>query len=105
MNKPFQLPLALIVTTACASAGSMSPDLKALPPSTPVRVLVQFNGAPSNGVLNAVKADGAVLYRAYKHLDKLKAYTMTAGKAAGLAHRPDILYISLDRTVQKRLDL
>ena len=83
MNNPLRLTFSLIIGSACAFAGSLSPDLKALPPSTPVRVLIQFNGTPSTGTLNAIKADGGVQYRKFKHFQKLQGYTMTAGKAAG----------------------
>src|SRR4051794_20742761 len=105
MNKPLQLTLSLSIASMCAFAGSVSSDLKALPPSTPVRVMIQFNGTPSNGTLNAIKAEGAVQYREYKTFNNLQGYSMTAGKAAGIAHKKEIRYISLDRSVQKHLDL
>src|SRR5437763_1374263 len=62
MNNPLRLTLSVMITSMGAFAGSVSLDLKALNPSTPVRVVIQFIGTPSTGALAAIKADGGVLY-------------------------------------------
>src|SRR4051812_49739784 len=98
--KPLRLTLSLLIATAWAFAGSVSSDLKALPPSTPVRVLIQFTETPSTGTLKSLRANGAVLGRKFKHFEKLQLHTITAGAANGIAHMPGIRYISLDRTVK-----
>jgi serine protease AprX len=105
MKNSLRLTLSLLVTTLGAFAGSVSPDLRALNPSTSVRVLIQFNSPPSADTEKAVKGGGATLNTKFKHFLKLGVYTMKAGQVNGIAHNPAVKYISLDRTVQKHLDL
>jgi subtilisin family serine protease len=105
MNKPLRLTFSLLFAAAAVFAGSLSPDLQQTHPATTVRVLIQFNGEPSNGVVNAIQAEGATLDRKYKRFVSTQVYTMRAGKAHGLANKHGIKYISLDRPVQKRLEL
>src|SRR4051794_4133917 len=105
MNKPLRIVSSLMIATGCALAGSVSADFKVTNPSTPVRVLVQFDSAPAVALMTQLGWSGAVAQKKFKHLPKTMTFTVPAGAVKFIAGIPGVKYITPDRTIKKRMDL
>src|SRR5690349_17835464 len=105
MKISLRLSLSLLLTSLCAFAGTVSPDFKVTNPSTPVRVVVQFDKSPALTLLAAMGTSGAQIQKKFKALPKTMTFTVPAGMVPLLSKLPGVRYISPDRSIKKKLDI
>ena len=92
------LPLALALSGYGAQRHKHSPQLEGLDPNSPVDVIVQFNGVPTDRHHQKVRARGGVL-KADLHLVNGGHYSLPASEIEALAADPDVKYISLNHAL------
>jgi serine protease AprX len=98
----------LFVSSAVAAskpsgASTLSGDLQNLPPNTIVDVVIQFSHPPAAADVSAITANGAKVNAIFKNIPDIVA-TLHAGALAGIAHNPNISYISRNRQVAGALE-
>src|SRR3954470_3201016 len=96
----------LFVPLICVAdpSSKISPDLTDLDPHSLVNVIVQFVLPPSSQDFQAIDQLGGIPQDADLSLIRAKAYSIPAKALTGLAHKPNVVYISPDRTLSPTLD-
>ena len=99
------LIVGLLVFSAGLQAQSkLSPDLASVPPSSSVKVIVQYKiSVQSNRLLLRLPLVGGIL-RNTLDLVKSVVVELTGRELQNLANDPDVEYISLDRPVQGSME-
>jgi serine protease AprX len=103
MRGSFFVPLLGIVSAWPGLGGQLSPDLRDLPPSTRVDVVVQFKHAPDGNDLNGIAGSGGRLKKTFKHVHGA-VITVPVAALHGLISNPNVTYISLDRKLTGTLE-
>src|SRR5438105_1775775 len=97
---------ALLLPLICFGDDSskVSPDLAGIDPNALVNVIVQFVLPPSSQDNRGINQLGGVPQQPDLSLIRYRLYSIPAKAIAGLAHNPNIAYISPDRTLNPTLD-
>jgi serine protease AprX len=97
---------ALFLPLMCFGDDSskISPDLAGIDPHSVVNVIVQFVLPPSSQDNRGINQVGGVPQQADLSLIRSRLYSIPAKAIAGLAHNPNVGYISPDRTLNSTLD-
>src|ERR1017187_374138 len=100
------LVIALLSGVAWAGSSKISPDLQKLSPTAKANVIVRFTPKFTqqvNHFTSKVTVGGGAM-KTILGIVNGASFTMPAGFAKVLALDPDVVYISLDRQVHRRLD-
>jgi serine protease AprX len=97
---------ALFLPLICFGDDSskISPDLAGIDPNALVNVIVQFVLPPSSQDNRGINQLGGVPQQPDLSLIRSRLYSIPAKAIAGLAHNPNVAYISPDRTLNPTLD-
>src|SRR5438309_10910608 len=100
---PFGQSFAPKVFAQSNAASKISVDLRdKLSHSGPqdrVQVIIQTPAAASSGLLKAARSANGIVSRSYANINAL-ALELPASAVAALANRPDVRYVSADRTTK-----
>src|SRR4051812_36811752 len=96
----------LFVPSICVAdpSSKISPDLTDLDPHSFVNVIVQFVLPPSSQDSQAINQLGGVPLDADLSLIRAQLFSIPARAVTGLAHNPNVAYITPDRSVDPTLD-
>jgi len=97
------LTLGLLSVSSLMGANKLSVDLQGLPASASVDVIIQFTGPPSQADLAAISQAGGVMRQAMQSIHGALV-TVKVGQLNGIAHNPNVLYISPDRKISSSLE-
>jgi hypothetical protein len=96
--------LAILLTATAFGSGKISRDLEQSPPGKPVDVIIQWTQPPGPAHHNKVAAQGGALKQSFTVI-KAGLYTVPAAALNGLAHDPEVVYISPNRNHSAFLNL